>query len=147
MPARHRSRHRAVQILYQVEMRQIPAEQALAGYYDSLYSEEHKEQPEPDKFLDELVHGTLEQRAQIDPLIEKHLQNWRMERLSAVDRNILRMAAYELISKKSPPAVVIDEALDLARRFSGDDAVSLVNGVLDAISKDPEAVATEKSPG
>jgi N utilization substance protein B len=134
--ARHRSRHRAVQILYQVEMRALAPEEALRQYYDTLYSEEHEETPEHDDFLEELVEGTLHRREQIDALLTKHLANWRLERLSMVDRNILRMAAYELMAQKTPGAVVIDEALDLARRFSGDDAVSLVNGVLDAVRKE-----------
>jgi N utilization substance protein B len=135
MASRHRSRHRAVQILYQCDIRQIPVDEALAAYYDSLYSEEHEKPPPRDGFMEELVRGTSARAAEIDKQIVEHSEHWRLERMPAVDRNIIRMAIYELMTKKIPPAVIIDEALDLSRRFSGDDSVSFVNGVLDSIRK------------
>jgi N utilization substance protein B len=135
MASRHRSRHRAVQILYQCDLRKISVDDALANYYDSLYSEEHEKKPPRDGFMEELVRGTAEQTPEIDKQISEHSEHWRLERMPAVDRNIIRMAIFELMAKKIPPAIVIDEALDLSRRFSGDESVSFVNGVLDSIRK------------
>lgn len=117
-------------------MRHISAETALRAYYDSLYSEEHEEKPEKDPFMESLIHGTLARIEEIDGLMAKHSANWKVERMPAVDRNIIRLAIYEMMSGKTPPPVVIDEALDLSRRFSGDESVSFVNGVLDAVRKE-----------
>jgi transcription antitermination protein NusB len=136
MASRHRSRHRAIQILFQCDLRKISMEEAIAAYYESLYSEENEKKPPRDGFMEELVKGTLAQAPEIDRRIVQHSENWRLERMPAVDRNILRMAIYELMTQKNPPAVIIDEALDLSRRFAGDESVSFVNGVLDAIRKD-----------
>jgi N utilization substance protein B len=138
MPARHRSRQRALQILFQVDMRRQPAEEAIAAYYDTLYSEETETRPEPDPFMEQLVRGTLERTGDIDRRIASRSEHWRIERMPAVDRNILRMAIYEMTEKLSPAPVVINEALELAHRFSGDESVAFVNGVLDAIRREEE---------
>ena len=135
MASRHRSRHRAVQILYQCDIRHIGVDEAINNYYEGLYSEEHEKKPPRDGFMEELVRGTFDRTEEINKQIVAHSENWRLERMPAVDRNIIRMAIYELMIKKNPAAVVIDEALDLSRRFSGDDSVSFVNGVLDAVRK------------
>lgn len=134
--SRHRSRHRAVQVLYQCDLRKIEPDEAIRNYYGGLYSEEAEEMPEPDEFMEELVRGAIARLSDIDGQIERNSEHWRMERMPAVDRNILRMAVYELITAQLPPAVVIDEALELARRFSGKESVAFLNGVLDAIRKD-----------
>ena len=135
MAARRRSRHRAVQILYQCDLRALEPDEALRNFYDGLYSEENEAPPAHDTFLEELVRGTLQRRDDIDKRIEEFSSNWRIERMSAVDRNILRLAIHEMIEQKNPPAVIIDEALELARRFSGDASVAFINGVLDAVRK------------
>jgi N utilization substance protein B len=75
-------------------------------------------------------------KADIDDMIRRHLQHWRLERMPTVDRNVLRLATYEMLATATPPAVIIDEALELARRFSNDEAVQFVNGVLDAAHKE-----------
>lgn len=139
--SRHRSRHRAVQVLYQCDLRKIGADEAIRAYYGGLYSEEAEEAPESDDFMEELVHGTLDRLTVIDQHIERYSENWRVERMPAVDRNILRMAVFELMDAKLPPPVVIDEALELARRFSGKESVGFLNGVLDAIRRDLQAGA------
>ena len=136
--SRHRSRYRAVQILYQIDMRDLAPEEAIRAYYDTLYSEEHEQLEERDTFMEELVHGTYEKRADIDRRIEQHSENWKLERMPVVDRNLLRVAVYEMLGG-TPPPIVIDEAIELARRLSGDEAVSFVNGVLDAVSRDISA--------
>ena len=87
-------------------------------------------------FAQGLVQGTIEHREQVDALIREQADNWRLERMPAVDRNILRLAVYEMMQAETPPAVVIDEALELARRFSNEESVQFVNGVLDAVHRE-----------
>ncbi len=91
-------------------------------------------------FAETLVGGTLEHLADIDAHLARALEHWRPERLALVDRLILRLAAYELLfGGETPPAVAIDEALELARRFSSEESVAFVNGVLDGLRKAVEA--------
>ena len=135
MPARHRSRHRAVQILYQCDLRGLGADEAIRNFYGELYTEENEERPGPDAFMEELVRGTLDRRDHLDKHIEESSAHWRIERMPAVDRNILRLAIHELIEKKNPPAVIIDEALQLAHRFSGEESAKFINGILDAVRR------------
>jgi len=97
------------------------------------------EPPERDDFMEELATGTAGMAGEIDERIAAKAQNWSIERMAVVDRNILRLAIYELMKQLSPPAVVIDEALELARRFSGDESVPFINGVLDAVNKEPQS--------
>jgi N utilization substance protein B len=85
--------------------------------------------------MEELIQGTSERRAAIDELLEKHSANWKIDRMPVVDRNLLRVAVFELLQGATPPAIVIDEALEVARRLSGDESVSFVNGVLDAVKR------------
>jgi N utilization substance protein B len=136
MASRRRSRHRAIQILYQCDIRKLSVDEALAAFYDTLYSEENEKKPPRDGFMEELVRGTVDKTPEIDKRLTEHSDNWRLERMPAVDRNVLRLAIYELLSGKTPPPVVIDEALDLTRKFAGDESVAFVNGVLDAVRKD-----------
>jgi N utilization substance protein B len=135
MAARHRSRKRALQVLFEWDMRREAIDRAIAHYYDSLYSEESENQPKPDKFMEELVRGTVANAEAIDRKIEAKAEHWRLERMAVVDRNILRLAIYELSMNAAPPAVVIDEALELARQFSSDESLPFINGVLDAVHR------------
>ena len=139
MAARHKSRQRALQILYQWDLRKQPVDDAIASFYDTLYSEEHEVKPGRDDFMEELARGTSEMSAEIDRRIAEKAENWKLDRMPLVDRNVLRMAIYEMSRKETPAAVVIDEALELARQFSGDESVSFINGVLDAVHKEQEA--------
>lgn len=146
---RHRARELALQWLYQWEIGGLDLADVFEG-------ERQVELRQPDRARDawaeSLVRGTAMQVDRIDPLIAAHANNWRLERLAVVDRVILRLATYELLAMpETPPAVVIDEALELARTFSADGAVPFVNGVLDAIRRslaeppaesDPNAPAT-----
>jgi len=137
--ARHRSRKRALQLLFEWDMRGEPIDRAITHFYDTLYSEENETQPKPDKFMEELVRGTVANAADIDKQIEAKAQNWRLERMPVVDRNILRLAIYELNLNAVPAPVIIDEALELARQFSNDEAVSFINGILDAVHRQSQA--------
>jgi N utilization substance protein B len=125
MAARHRSRKRALQVLFEWDMRREPIERAIAHYYDTLHSEETQSdiQLKPDKFMEELARGTVADAENIDKEIEAKSAHWRLERMAVVDRNILRLAIYELGKKELPGPVVIDEALELARQFSGDESL------------------------
>lgn len=138
MPARHKSRQRALQVLFLWDQRQQPVEDAIAAYYLTLGSEEDDPQPVPtDPFMEQLAKGASRKSAEIDQQITAKASNWRIERMPLVDRNILRLAIFEMSHTETPAAVAIDEALELAREFAGDESVAFVNGVLDAIRREP----------
>jgi transcription antitermination protein NusB len=139
--ARHRSRKRALQVLFEWDMRRDSVDRAIEHYYDTLYSEESETKPKVDRFMEELARGTVQQSAEIDKVIEERAQNWRLERMAVVDRNILRLAIFEMRQNTVPPAVIIDEALELARQFCNDESIPFINGVLDAIRRQALAAA------
>ena len=143
MPSRHRSRRRALQALFEWDMRGEPIDQAIAHYYQTLYSEESEAGPEAeqDPFMEELARGTVEKSEIIDRMIESKANNWKLNRMPVVDRNILRLAIYEMSLKTTPAPVVIDEAMALARQFASDESLSFINGLLDAVHKKAEAAA------
>lgn len=116
-------------------MRRGSVEDSLEAFYGSLAAEDEDEPLEHDGFTDQLVRGAVGDCEEIDRRILVHSENWRLERMPVVDRNILRLAIYEMMRESTPHAVVIDEALELARRFSGDESVAFINGVLDAVRK------------
>ena len=136
MPARHRSRQRALQVLYQWDMNKGPVEEAISSFYDTLGADADETQPGRDEFMEELAKGASQMAPDIDHRITEKSENWKLERMPIVDRNILRLAIYEMSRKETPPAVVIDEALELARQFSGETSVSFINGILDAVNKE-----------
>lgn len=140
--ARHRARQQALQLLFQWDLRRTPVEELLRGYYNSLLiNEDSVGRPRPDEFAERLLRGVIEELPAIDELIARHAEHWRLDRMPAVDRNVLRIAAYEMLRTDTPPAVVIDEAIELARRFSGEESAHFVNGVLDAIRRELPAPA------
>jgi N utilization substance protein B len=91
------------------------------------------------EFARRLVAGVASRASELDELVGQHARNWRVERMAAVDRNVLRLGAFELRETDTPVPVVIDEAVDLARRFGSDTSPSFVNGVLDAIARELRA--------
>jgi len=136
MAARHRSRQRALQVLYQWDMTKQPVDQVISSFYETLYSDEEKLAPARDEFMEELVTGTSQMATAIDDRIVAKSENWKLDRMPVVDRNILRLAIYEMSRQETPAAVVIDEALELARQFSGEESVGFVNGILDAVHRE-----------
>jgi N utilization substance protein B len=148
MPARHRSRQRALQVLYQWDMTKRPVEEAIRAFYDTLDADKIAEEPMEeaddegpstpgrDEFMEELAKGASEMASDIDHRIAEKSANWKLERMPIVDRNILRLGIYEMSRQDTPAAVVIDEALELARQFSGEESVAFINGVLDAVHKE-----------
>jgi transcription antitermination protein NusB len=133
---RRAAREAALQMLYQCEIGRAGAFEAIATYWPSRDAE-HELHESHREFADGLVRGTLGRVPEIDALLAAHAQNWRIERMAVLDRLVLRMATYEMLADpETPPSgVVINEAIELARRFSGDEAAGFVNGVLDAVRK------------
>jgi transcription antitermination protein NusB len=137
MPARHRSRQRALQVLFLWDQRRQAIEEAIASFYETLGSEEDDPKPTPpDEFMEELVRGASAKAPELDARITAKSAHWRIERMPIVDRNILRLAIYEMTELRTPGPIAIDEALELARQFSGDEAVAFINGVLDAVHRE-----------
>jgi len=153
MAARHRSRQRALQVLYQWDMTKRPVDEAIRAFYDTLDADkiaESMEGAEPmeeadeegpptrgrDEFMEELAKGASEMAPDIDHRIAQKSAHWKLDRMPVVDRNILRLGIYEMSRQDTPAAVVIDEALELARQFSGEESVAFINGVLDAVHKE-----------
>ena len=130
---RHQAREAALQILYFWEIGRSEPGQAIGAYF-----REHLPEAAEDvrAFAETLVTGTIAELADLDALIERHSEHWRVTRLAVIDRLILRLAAWELRHEPdTPPAVVLNEAIELARTFSTDESVRFVNGVLDGIRK------------
>ena len=137
---RHRAREAALQILYQWEIGRRDVDRAAETFFTQQWPDEQPAAAELRGFASSLAHDTVDRLDEIDPLIAGTTERWRPERMAVLDRLILRMAACELLrDKATPPAVVINEALELARTFSTEDAVKFINGMLDAIRKKLEA--------
>ncbi len=148
MPARHRSREKALQVLFSWDQRKQNVDQAIHDFYATLASEEDQPQAAPrDEFMESLVRGTSNHAEALDKKITAKSDNWRLDRMPAVDRNILRLALYEMTELGTPPAIVINEAVELARQFSGDESGPFINGVLDAIRRDGEGQSSSQGSG
>ncbi len=132
MAKRRKSRESALQVLYQLNITKQDATTALKRF------QEHFLPPgEADDFLKRLVLGVLEHFPQLDRLIEQYSDNWRLDRINMIDRNILRMALFELLyCEEIPPKVTINEAIDLGKRFGSEDSGSFINGILDRIQNE-----------
>jgi N utilization substance protein B len=101
------------------------------------FQEHFSSQGEGDDFLKRLVLGVLEHFHQLDRLIEQYSEHWRLDRINLIDRNILRMALFELLyCEEIPPKVTINEAIDLGKRFGSEDSGSFINGILDRIQNE-----------
>jgi N utilization substance protein B len=134
--ARHRSRRAALQALYASDLRARggPAQEAPEAALDALA--EHFELPPGARaFAKELVLGVEASRDALDARLRAVARNWRLERMAVVDRNLLRLAAFEILFLGTPAAVAIDEAVELAHEFGDDASPRFVNGVLDALCK------------
>ena len=130
---RHRGREAALRALYQVEVGGVGTAQALALVEQDGDSDALKLDAATRAFASRLLVGTWTNKVALDGVIEPHCTNWRIERLAVLDRLVLRMAVHEWLAEPAtPPRVVLSEALELARAYSGDQAVGFVNGVLDA---------------
>ncbi len=132
MGKRHRARESAVQCLYQWEVTGADPDELLVGYWENHGPAELQVK----RFAETLFHGVLAHAQEIDAMISAQTQHWRIDRLGLVEKSILRLGVYELLFESdTPPAVVIDEAVEICKRFSGPDAAPFVNGVLDGIKE------------
>jgi len=138
MGTRRKSRELVLQMLFQADMGRQTAEQVRRTFWM-----EHNTTPaEVRSFAEELFGVATDRSAEIDRLIEGHAEHWRMDRMAAVDRNLLRAAVTELIAfPATPRAVVINEALEIARKFSSPESVQFINGVLDSVARELEKKA------
>ncbi len=129
MGARRKGREIAVQILYQADVAGVPLTEAF-----STYEGYFKPSKRAMEFAKELVNGVAEKQKEIDTWIERFSKHWKLSRMSAIDRNILRLATYELLYRPDiPPKVSINEAVELAKAFGSEESAAFVNGILDAI--------------
>jgi N utilization substance protein B len=133
MGARRRARELALQMLFENDLTGTAPEDMFSHFQEWRHAAESTKD-----FAKKLVVGTLSHRLEIDALIARQAAHWRIERMPAVDRNILRMALYEIQHEPGTPApVVIDEAIEIAKRFSTPHSSQFINGILDGVLKAP----------
>jgi len=133
---RHLGRESALQMLYQWEVGRTGIDEVVETYWELERPDAAAPSEGLKRFATALALGTVQQVAEIDPLIAASAEHWRLPRMAAIDRAILRLAVYEFLHlPDTPPNVVINEALELAKTFSTDDAVRFVNGILDAVKR------------
>lgn len=136
MSSRRKAREMALQALYQSDVAETPPVVALRDL-GAMALDEASTEPDPEEleFASTIVNGVWQDRAGIDQRIESASLNWRLSRMPVVDRNILRLSTWELmVCDETPTSVVINEAVELAKRFGGDESRSFVNGILDRIA-------------
>jgi transcription antitermination protein NusB len=136
MGARRKARECALQMLFQYDIARPEVDDLITTYW-----EEMNESPRSDinDFAIKLVKGAIENLDEIDERIRKRTEHWRISRMAVVDRNLLRLAVYEfLYEAETPKTVIINEALEIARRFSTYEATQFINGILDGIKRDLE---------
>ncbi len=130
---RRKAREYALQIIFQIDFREKKID---SKDLEDFWSDK-KESKDVKEFTEELVRGTLSKIDEIDTMIKRVAENWILERMAAVDRNILRFAAYELLYRKDiPSAVTINEAIEIAKKFSSTEAAPFINGILDRLAKE-----------
>jgi N utilization substance protein B len=127
---RTRARERALQALYQIDVAAEGIDDALAAFWRSFEPVEQ----EVRTLAEELVRGVAQHRRQVDEAIEEASSNWRLDRMARVDRNVLRLAVYELVGTDVPVKVVINEAIELGKKFGSESSGAFVNGVLDRVA-------------
>ena len=129
MGQRRRGREYALQLLFQMDLSGGSPEDSFPDFWEGL------EVPGAVReFAEKLVSGTWDQSDRLDEEIGRAAENWRMDRMATVDRNVLRMSAWEMLfDRETPPAVIIDEAIEIARKFGSEDTGAFINGILDSI--------------
>jgi N utilization substance protein B len=127
---RTRARERALQALYQIDVAAEGIDDALARFWKSFEPAER----EVMDLADALVHGVARHRAAVDDAIERVSTHWRLDRMAKVDRNVLRLAVYELLETDVPVKVAINEAIELGKKFGSESSGAFVNGVLDKVA-------------
>ena len=143
MGTRRKARECALQMLFAADVTKMSGETVTRNFWDELGEPDTEDAMQ--KFSSNLVLGTLRELETVDDKIRTRAEHWRIERMAIVDRNVLRLAVYEFLYEETPNTVVINEALEIARRFSTFEATQFINGILDAIKHDLEK-KTKKSP-
>lgn len=133
MGSRRKARENALQMLFQYDFTRDPVDEIISTFWQM--------NPTPDQtvvsFANQLFRGTVSRLEEIDQLLQAHAKNWRLERMASVDRNVMRLAVYELLTEaETPPAVIIDEAIEIAKKYSTEESAQFVNGILDGIKRD-----------
>jgi transcription antitermination protein NusB len=133
MGGRRKGRELALQMLFQWDL----SRELFANVRNTFWTLNNDMDEEVQTFADHLAAGTAEHIDQIDVLLAKHAEHWRVSRMAVVDRNVLRLACFELLFEtQTPKAVVINEALEVARKFSTPESIQFINGILDSIRKE-----------
>ncbi len=138
MGNRRKARELAMQMLFQADLGKQQPDEVRRLFWKSRADDDGKEADELDTrdFAEDLFRVATDRSDEIDELIEKHAQNWRISRMAVVDRNLLRMATAEMLGfKGTPHPIVINEALEIGRRYAAPESVNFLNGVLDAIGR------------
>lgn len=131
MGARRKARELAVQMLYQYDMSGNGPDMIIETFEDL-----QKSKPNTREFATKIFRGTVDHLADIDTMIQAQAENWRLSRMAVVDRNIIRLSVYEFLHETgTPKLVVIDEAIEIAKRFGNDKSSQFINGILDGILK------------
>jgi transcription antitermination protein NusB len=135
MGARRTARERVLQALYQLDMSGGSPEDALTAAWDSIAAEMPRPDPAAKEFARELIDGVVANLREIDALIEEHSHNWRLDRMDRIDRNVIRLAVFELKFREDiPRKVSINEAVELGKLFGTEGSSSFINGLLDRIA-------------
>lgn len=133
MASRRRSRESALQMLYQWDVGGGSVDKVVADYFDHL----SQDKPQPvDPFAEQLFRAAVEDIEGLDEIIQRHAKRWSPDRMSKVVRHLLRLAIGELRASQTPHRVVIDEALEIGKRFAGEKSIGFLNGVLEAARKE-----------
>ena len=141
---RRKARECALQMLFAADVVRNTGLFSIDDYWRELGDGEFDDKTRD--FANNLVEGTLKNNAPIDDRIRTRAEHWRIERMAIVDRNVLRLAVYEFLYEDTPHTVVINEALEIARRFSTFEATQFINGILDAIKLDLEKAESAETP-
>ena len=143
MGARRKARECALQMLFQYDMARPSVEEMVQTYWGEMA----EAADDVREFATALAVGTINNLNEIDERIRQRTEHWRISRMAVVDRNLLRLAVYEfLYQSQTPRTVAINEALEIARRFSTHEATQFINGILDAIKRDLDTQATPEQP-
>src|SRR5882724_7727715 len=134
MGSRRKARECALQMLFAADVSQTPPDELVKIYWSELGEAEIEDAAR--EFATRLATGTLAHTVELDERIRLRAEHWRIARMAIVDRNILRLAVYEFLFEPTPRTVAINEALEIARRFSTYEATQFINGILDAIKRD-----------
>ncbi|HJX88999.1 MAG TPA: transcription antitermination factor NusB [Pyrinomonadaceae bacterium] len=142
MGSRRKARECALQMLFAADVAEMPADDVVRMYWAELGESELDETARA--FSTRLASGTLANLELLDERIRSRAEHWRISRMAVVDRNILRLAVYEFLHEPTPRTVAINEALEIARRFSTYEATQFINGILDAIKRDLDEQQPQK---